>query len=114
MSTPITLERAWFNLAWGALAQADMLKRFENLQDDYSALAETHEECSETLRKLVTARQDIEHSATLYTNMSSRFKELREDHSGCDGKVRALENERNELPVINKNQANRIQELEAE
>nr|GEW99589.1 hypothetical protein [Tanacetum cinerariifolium] len=111
---PLLLLRAWSNLAMGALAQADMPKRFENLQDDYSALAETHEECSETLRKLVTARQDLEHSATLYTNMSNRFKELREERLGCDGKVRALKKERNELTVINKNQANRIQELEAE
>ncbi|GJW25932.1 hypothetical protein Tco_0039743 [Tanacetum coccineum] len=58
-----------------------MLQRFENRQDDYSALAETHEECLETVRKLVTT---------------------------------SLEKERNELSVINKNQANWIRELEAE
>ncbi|GKA57137.1 hypothetical protein Tco_0756325 [Tanacetum coccineum] len=58
----------------GALAQANMLQRFENRQDDYSALAETHEECLETVWKLVTARQDLEHNATLYTIMSNHFK----------------------------------------
>ncbi|GJT13200.1 hypothetical protein Tco_0860242 [Tanacetum coccineum] len=50
------------------------LQRFENRQDDYSALAETHEECLETVWKLVTARQDLEHNATLYTIMSNHFK----------------------------------------
>nr|GEX27905.1 hypothetical protein [Tanacetum cinerariifolium] len=34
-------ERAWFALGRGALAQADILERFENLQADYNSLAET-------------------------------------------------------------------------
>nr|GEW33197.1 hypothetical protein [Tanacetum cinerariifolium] len=41
-------------------------------------------------------------------------KELKEEHSGCDGKVKALEKERDELSVVNQNQASQIQELEAE
>ncbi|GJW66734.1 hypothetical protein Tco_0121158 [Tanacetum coccineum] len=61
--------------------------RLENLQDDYSTLLETHEGCSNTFRKLVTTCQDLEHNANLYTNMSNRFKELKDEHSGCDGKL---------------------------
>ncbi|GJT47173.1 hypothetical protein Tco_0955888 [Tanacetum coccineum] len=87
---------------------------FKNLQDDYSALAETHEGCSDTVRKLVTVRQDLEHNANLYTNMFNLFKELKEEHLGCDRNVKALERERKELSVANKNQATRIQELEAD
>ncbi|GKF69298.1 hypothetical protein Tco_0202355, partial [Tanacetum coccineum] len=47
--------RAWFNLARGAIAQTDMLERFENLLEDYNRLADSHAECSNTVRNLVTA-----------------------------------------------------------
>ncbi|GJQ91874.1 hypothetical protein Tco_0003013 [Tanacetum coccineum] len=67
-----------------------------------------------TIRKLVTARQDLEHNARLYTNMANLYKGLKEEHVGCEKKVKALEGERNDLTVVNKDQALRIQELEAE
>ncbi|GJT05340.1 hypothetical protein Tco_0839802 [Tanacetum coccineum] len=63
-----------------------MLERFENLQNDYDALAETHDECSA----------------------------LKEEHNGCKQRVKTLEDERNSLSVVNRDQASRIQELEAE
>ncbi|GKB82274.1 hypothetical protein Tco_0949169 [Tanacetum coccineum] len=53
---------------------------FENLQDDYGKLAKTHGECSDTIQKLVTARQDLEQNARLYTNMSDHYKGLKEEH----------------------------------
>ncbi|GKG51222.1 hypothetical protein Tco_0541606, partial [Tanacetum coccineum] len=68
---------------------------FETLYDDYSALVEAHDGCSDTVRKLVTAQQDLEHNPNLYTNISNRFKELKEEHLGCDGKVKVLKEERN-------------------
>ncbi|GJT75733.1 hypothetical protein Tco_1042458 [Tanacetum coccineum] len=40
LTNPIALERAWFSLARWAMAQANNLERFENLQDDYTKLAE--------------------------------------------------------------------------
>nr|GFA41415.1 hypothetical protein [Tanacetum cinerariifolium] len=49
LPTPIELERAWFNLDRGALAQAYILQRFKNLQDYYSAMADTHEQCSKNV-----------------------------------------------------------------
>ncbi|GJT32586.1 hypothetical protein Tco_0923005 [Tanacetum coccineum] len=61
--------------------KADNLERFENLQDNYTKLAEAHGECSNTVRKLVTARQDLEHNAKLYTNMTDRYKGLKEEHA---------------------------------
>ncbi|GJW21133.1 hypothetical protein Tco_0031755 [Tanacetum coccineum] len=64
-----------------AMAQADNLKSFENLQDDYTKLAEAHRECSDTVRKLVTARQDLEHNAKLYTDMTDRYTGLKEEHA---------------------------------
>ncbi|GJU91475.1 hypothetical protein Tco_1303898, partial [Tanacetum coccineum] len=85
----ISLERAWFNLARG-LAQTDMLKRFKNLQDDYTKLVETHKGCSDTVRKLVFARQDLEHNSRLYTDMSNRYKTLKEEHLSCEPKVETV------------------------
>ncbi|GKG45422.1 hypothetical protein Tco_0495500, partial [Tanacetum coccineum] len=65
LANPVSFKRAWFNLARGAMAQTKNLERFENLQDDYGKLAKTHGECSDTIRKLVTTRQDLEQNARL-------------------------------------------------
>nr|GEX95863.1 hypothetical protein [Tanacetum cinerariifolium] len=50
LNNSTALERAWFTLGRGVLAQADMLERFENLQADYDSLAETHADCGDTIR----------------------------------------------------------------
>ncbi|GJV14550.1 hypothetical protein Tco_1359873 [Tanacetum coccineum] len=68
----IALERAWFTLAKGAMAQTDILERFENVQDDYTRLAKTHDECFDTVRKLVTARQDLKQNAKLFIPQCKR------------------------------------------
>ncbi|GJV41992.1 hypothetical protein Tco_1420432 [Tanacetum coccineum] len=96
------------------MAQTDMLERFKNLQDDYNRLADAHAECSDTVWKLVTARQDLEHNVILYTNAINRYKNLKEKHAGCEQKVKTLEEERNDLSVVNRDQASQIKELEAE
>nr|GEZ71183.1 hypothetical protein [Tanacetum cinerariifolium] len=63
LTNATALERAWFSLARRALAQTDILKRFERLQADFDQLAETHSECGETVGKLVQARMDLAHSS---------------------------------------------------
>ncbi|GJT49057.1 hypothetical protein Tco_0975214 [Tanacetum coccineum] len=103
----------WLNVEEGGLAQTDMLERFKNLQDDYTKLVETHKGCSDTVRKLVFARQDLEHNARLYTDMSNRYKTLKEEHLSCGPKVEMLTTEKDQLCAVNKDQAFRIQELEA-
>nr|GEW33880.1 putative reverse transcriptase domain-containing protein [Tanacetum cinerariifolium] len=114
LTNPIALERAWFSLARWAMAQTDILERFENLQDDYTKLVEAYGECSNTVRKLVTARQDLEHNVKLYTDMADHYKGLKEDHVGCVDQFQELEKEKNEFSSISKDHAFRIQELEAE
>ncbi|GKE38673.1 hypothetical protein Tco_1462078 [Tanacetum coccineum] len=109
-----TLVRAWFNLGRGALAQTDILERFENLQADYNQLAETHSECGDTVQKLVKARLDLEHNANLYINMADRYKMMKSEHDGCAGKLEVLENRNSGLSQVNKDQALRIKELEDE
>ncbi|GJZ90950.1 hypothetical protein Tco_0662877 [Tanacetum coccineum] len=114
LTNPIDLEIAWFSLAQGAMAQVVILERFENLQDDYTKLAKAHGECSDTVRKLDTTRQDLEHNARLYTDMTDRYKGLKEEHVGYVDKFQALEKEKNELSSINRDQALQIRELEVE
>nr|GEX29399.1 hypothetical protein [Tanacetum cinerariifolium] len=73
------LEKAWFALGRGALAQADMLERFENLQANYNSLAETHADCGDTIRQLLKAREASQQSLRLYLEMSEREERSKED-----------------------------------
>ncbi|GKB61790.1 hypothetical protein Tco_0917976 [Tanacetum coccineum] len=114
LNNATALERAWFSLAQGALAQTDILKRFEHLQANFDRLAETHSECGETVRKLVQARLDLAHSSHLYTTLSNQCKIVKSEHEGCAGKLEVLESRNSELSQVNKDQALQIKELEDE
>ncbi|GKG47764.1 hypothetical protein Tco_0507249, partial [Tanacetum coccineum] len=78
LTNKVALEKAWFSMAQGAMAQTDMLKRFENLLADYDSLAETHAECSKMVRKLVDARVDLEHNAKLYMDAVNHLRAVKE------------------------------------
>ncbi|GKE52226.1 hypothetical protein Tco_1487382, partial [Tanacetum coccineum] len=97
LNNATTLERAWFSLARGALAQTDIPERFENLQTDFGELAESHAECGDLAGKLVQARLDLKHSSDLYNSLSDRYKVFRSEHEGCAGKLERLENHNREL-----------------
>ncbi|GJS69604.1 hypothetical protein Tco_0702445 [Tanacetum coccineum] len=70
LPNPIALEKAWFNVDRGAMDQTNILER-----------------------KLVTARQDLEHNAKLYTDMANHYKGLKEEHAGCSEKFKELDAE---------------------
>nr|GEW46453.1 transposase (putative), gypsy type [Tanacetum cinerariifolium] len=55
LNNATALERAWFSLVRGALAQTEILERFKHLQTYFDQLAEAHSECGETVGKLVQA-----------------------------------------------------------
>ncbi|GJV62787.1 hypothetical protein Tco_1473615 [Tanacetum coccineum] len=110
-ANPPGLGLAWLVDPW---LKADILERFENLQDDYNRLASAHAECPDIVRNLVTARQDLEHNARLYTGAINHYKELKEKHVRYEQKVKLLEDERNNLSAVNRDQALKIQKLEAE
>ncbi|GJV30776.1 hypothetical protein Tco_1391176 [Tanacetum coccineum] len=113
LTNEVALQRAWFNVARGAMAQTDMLERFENILADYDNLAEAHAECSEMVQKLVTTRQDLEHNVRLYTDAINRLKTVREEHAGCGQRINFLEKETNYLSSTNHDQAARIVSLVA-
>ncbi|GKA46234.1 hypothetical protein Tco_0739117, partial [Tanacetum coccineum] len=112
LNNATALERAWFALGRGALAQANMLERFENLQADYDKLAKTHAGCEDIVRQLIDARAVSQQNSKLYLEMSERFKKVKNDHAGCTEKIQLLEDRNSELSQVNKNQALRIKKLE--
>ncbi|GJW99390.1 hypothetical protein Tco_0183304 [Tanacetum coccineum] len=112
LNNATTLERAWFALRRGALAQTDMLERFKNLQADYDKLAETHADCENTVRQLIDDREASQQNSRLYLEMSERFKKVKNDHAGCAEKIQLLEDRNSELSRANKDQTLRIKELE--
>nr|GEV79203.1 hypothetical protein [Tanacetum cinerariifolium] len=114
LNNATALERAWFSLARGTLAQTDIIERFEHLQADFDRLAETHSECVDTVGKLVQARLDLVHITHLYTNLADRYKAMKSEHEGCARKLEVLENQNSEVSHVNKDQALRIKELEDE
>ncbi|GKB12632.1 hypothetical protein Tco_0846555 [Tanacetum coccineum] len=97
LTNDVALQRAWFSLARGSMAQTNILERFENLLAEYDTLADTHVECSETVRKLVTARQDLEHNANLYTDAINRYRSMKEEHAGYGHKVARIQSLKAEL-----------------
>ncbi|GJY42342.1 hypothetical protein Tco_0429612 [Tanacetum coccineum] len=82
------MERAWFSIARGAMAQTDALLRFEALYDAHLVLKER---CEDVTSKLV-----------------------RGEHAGCAKKLTVVERERDELRAVNADQVSQIKELEAE
>ncbi|GJX38260.1 hypothetical protein Tco_0251563 [Tanacetum coccineum] len=96
----------------GALAQTDIIERFDNLQTDFGELAKSHAECGDLAGKLVQARLDVKHIFDLYNSLSDWFKAFKSEHEGCAGKLEASENYNRELSKVNKGQALRIKELE--
>ncbi|GJU57916.1 hypothetical protein Tco_1235682 [Tanacetum coccineum] len=112
LNNATTLDRAWFSLARGALAQTDILERLKNLQADFGELAESHAECGDLAGKLVQARLDVKHISDLYNSLSDRFKAFRSENEGCAKKLEVSKNRNRELSQVNKDQALRIKELE--
>ncbi|GJY73347.1 hypothetical protein Tco_0477778 [Tanacetum coccineum] len=81
----IVLDRAWFSLARGAMAQAHALSVFESLYDTHHALQESLDD--------------------------TRWK-LREEHAQCSEGLAVVRAERDSLMATNAEQALRIKELE--
>ncbi|GJT67622.1 gypsy type transposase [Tanacetum coccineum] len=105
------MERAWFSIARGAMAQTDALLRFEALYDAHLALKER---CEDVTRQLVSTRTDFTHVSNLYNTLSNRYQQVRGEHAGCAEKLINAERERDELRAVNADQVSQIKELEAE
>ncbi|GKC28392.1 hypothetical protein Tco_1035686, partial [Tanacetum coccineum] len=105
------MERAWFSIARGAMAQTDALLRFEALYDAHLVLKER---CEDVTSQLVSTRTDFTHATNLYNTLSNRYQQVRGEHAGCAEKLTTAERERDELRAVNADQVSQIKELEAE
>ncbi|GJY75514.1 hypothetical protein Tco_0480630 [Tanacetum coccineum] len=92
------LQRSWFELGRGTLAQINPLQWYEALNDDYGELYESHHSCGD---------------------LADENKTLRQEHLGCSGKEAALaeklamvENEKDDLLDKSMAQEDRIKHLE--
>ncbi|GJR63669.1 hypothetical protein Tco_1505831 [Tanacetum coccineum] len=105
----VVLDRAWFTLARGAMAQAHALRQFESLYDTHHALQESLET---TRSHLVRTREDFDVVQNFYNTLSERHRKLREDHAHCSEGLAAVRAEKDSLMATNAEQALRIKELE--
>ncbi|GJR53764.1 hypothetical protein Tco_1404285 [Tanacetum coccineum] len=105
----VVLDRAWFSLARGAMAQAHALRQFESLYDTHHALQESLET---TRSHLVRTREDFNVIQNFYNTLSERRRKLREEHAQCSKDLAVVRAEKDSLMATNAEQALRIQELE--
>ncbi|GJY41191.1 hypothetical protein Tco_0428461 [Tanacetum coccineum] len=98
----VVLDRAWFSLARGAMAQAHTLCQFESLYDTHHALQESLET---TRGQLVRTREDFNVVQNFYNTLSGKHRQLREEHAQCSeglAKIKSgsIGNSRGACPVI--------------
>ncbi|GJT68362.1 hypothetical protein Tco_1019842 [Tanacetum coccineum] len=105
----IVLDRAWFSLASGAMAQAHDLCQFESLYDTHHALQESLET---TRGQVVRTREDFNVVQNFYNTLSEKHRKLREEHAQCSEGLAVVRAERNSLMATNVEQTLRIKELE--
>ncbi|GKA66793.1 hypothetical protein Tco_0766601 [Tanacetum coccineum] len=105
----VVLDRAWFSLARGDMAQAHALCQFESLYDTHHALQESLET---TRGQLVRTREDFNVVQNFYNTLSGRHRQLREEHDQCSEGLAVVRAERDSLMAINAKQGLRIKELE--
>ncbi|GJV51950.1 hypothetical protein Tco_1447691 [Tanacetum coccineum] len=105
----VVLDRAWFSLARGAMAQAHTLCQFESLYDTHHALQESLET---TRSQLVRTREDFNVVQNFYNTLSERHRQLREEHAQCSEGLAVVQAEKDSLMATNAEQALRIKELE--
>ncbi|GKE79553.1 hypothetical protein Tco_1545673, partial [Tanacetum coccineum] len=105
----VVLDRAWFSLAHGAMAQAHALRQFESLYDTHHALQESLET---TRSHLVRTREDFNVVQNFYNTLSEKHRKLRKEHAQCSEGLAVVRAEKDSLVATNAEQALRIKELE--
>lgn len=72
------------------MAQAELLRRFELLNQDHLALVEIHGGCANSVAALFEAQQVSQKNQTLLGDLQQRFDELNLVHTACAGKEKVL------------------------
>ncbi|GKF85685.1 hypothetical protein Tco_0253512, partial [Tanacetum coccineum] len=115
------LQRSWFELGRGALAQIDILQRYEALNENYEELYESHRYCQDVFDRLTEKQNQLVDTVQSRNKLSNDHKALQQVHLGCvekeadlNEKLVAVEKERDGLLDKNRDREERIKQLEAD
>jgi hypothetical protein len=112
-------QRAWFELARGSLAQADVLQRFERMSYHYAQLYQAHEGCGSSADRIRELESELSGQRRSVEILTKANQELQQQHQNCASREEGLSNqlssveaERDRLLGVNGEQARRIKALE--
>ncbi|GKE29176.1 hypothetical protein Tco_1444560 [Tanacetum coccineum] len=105
----IVLDRAWFSLAHGAMAQAYALCQFESLYDTHHALQESLET---TRGQLVRTREDFNVVQNFYNTLSENHRKLREEHAPCSEGLAIIKELEQQLKGADEVHSSAVKDLE--
>ncbi|GJS86120.1 hypothetical protein Tco_0752661 [Tanacetum coccineum] len=115
------LQRSWFELGRRALAQIDILWRYEALNKDYGELYESHRSCQGVSDRLTETQNQLLDTVRSRNQLSEDHKVLQQVHLGCVGKeadltekLAAMEKEMDDLLEKDREREERIKQLEAD
>nr|GEU82311.1 hypothetical protein [Tanacetum cinerariifolium] len=116
---PPTLFRSWFELGHGDLAQIDLLRWYEALNDDYMEFYESHRSCKDVSDRLTETQNQLVDVIRNRNNLADDHKNLQQEHLGYASKEAGLiekldvvEKEKDDLLDKNREQEERIKRLE--
>ncbi|GKC23763.1 hypothetical protein Tco_1025913 [Tanacetum coccineum] len=103
------LQRSWFELGRGALAQIDILQRYEAHNEDYEELYESHRSCQDVSDRLTKTQNQLVDTIRSRNKLSDDYKALQQVHLGCvrkeadlTDKLAAVEKEMDDLLIKTK------------
>ncbi|GJY27245.1 hypothetical protein Tco_0401971 [Tanacetum coccineum] len=115
------LQRSWFELGREALAQINILRRYEALNEDYRELYQSHRSCQGVFDRLTDTQNQLLDTVRSRNQLSEDHKALQQVHLGCVGKEADLteklvtvEKERDDLLDKDWEREERIRQLEAD
>nr|GEZ19509.1 transposase (putative), gypsy type [Tanacetum cinerariifolium] len=112
---------SWFKLGRGALAQIDILQRYEALNEDYGELCESHRSCQGVSDRLTETKNQLLDAVRSQNQLSEDHQVLQQVHLGCvrkeadlTEKLAVVEKEMEDLQDKNREREERIKQLEAD
>nr|GEW86545.1 hypothetical protein [Tanacetum cinerariifolium] len=81
----LALQRSWFELGRGALAQIDILQWYEALNEDYGELYESHRSCQGVSDRLTETHNHLLDDVRSRNQLFEDHQALQQVHLGCVG-----------------------------
>ncbi|GJV03154.1 gypsy type transposase [Tanacetum coccineum] len=115
------LQRSWFELGRGALAQIDIKQRYEALKEYYRELFESHRSCRAVSDRLTETQNQLLDTVRSRNQLSEDHQALQQVYLGCVRKgaglvenLAVMEKERDDLLDRDREREEHIQRLEVD